>query len=64
MRLVWQERAILPATAAAAAPGLLVLAVLAAASVLDWGYALAGGMVVLAGGIVAAIAAAKTGGTP
>ena len=64
MRFVWQRRAVLPAAALAAVPGLLVLAALAAAGVLDWVYALAGGVVVLAGGVMAAKAAAKTGGTP
>lgn len=62
-RPAWSKAFVSPA-AAAAAPGLLVLAALAAAGVLDWGYALLGGVIVVAGGFVAAMAAGKTDGTP
>ena len=59
-RPTWSKTFLLPATAAAA-PGLLALAALAAAGVLYWGYALASGLVVLVGSFVAAKAMAKTG---
>ncbi len=64
MRLVWQRRAVLPAAALTAAPGLLVLAALAAAGVLDWVYALAGAAIVVTGGFLTAKAADKAGRRP
>lgn len=50
--------------AAAAIPGLLVLAALVVSDALDWRLGLAGGLIVLVGGGIAGIVAARTGMAP
>ncbi len=64
MTPAWRRQRLVSVAAAAAIPGLLVLAVLVVSGALDWRLGLAGGLIVLTGGGIAGIVAARTGVAP